>query len=209
MKVKGRAHAEEQRRLEPLPVLRHELLLFRRAQPHPKDVRPQLAYEVLQLLLFGRVQRPERGRVGAGDLQARKPLLQPRLERVGHARRTAVKKMRVAPRPRELANPQHQVRPINPPHLPEPLPAAHPDRRHAVGRRQKRAVQNRPEGGVGLGFAYAMHPRHAHIPLGFPRQGLGDRRHGRIQVDRTDAHPQNIGAAGFDLIFRALQRQAK
>ena len=113
--------------------------------------------------------------------------------------------MREAAGPAQFADAQHQVRPIDPLHVAEALPAAHPDSGHAIRRREKGTIQNVAKGRVFLRLAHSMDAGDAHIPFSLLFERLRHGGHRQVEVDGADPHAQNIGALAFDLFFRPVQ----
>ena len=204
MKIKGGADAKKQGGFQPLPVLGHELLLLGSAEPYPKDVRPERLEPVRQVLFFDGGQRAERGGEGADDSQSWDPSFEAQLKLLGDSGGAAIQKMSQAAGTGAATHLEHQVRAIDPPHLPEPPHFSDPNHRHAVRGVQKRSVEDSAKSGVAPGFGDSMHTSDAHVAPVSLLERLANEGERRIQVDGADAHAQDVhpgGRAHFWLVY--------
>ena len=134
-------------------------------------------------------------------LQSGEPLLQAALKRFRHARGAAIQKMSAAARLGAAAHPQHQVRAIDPPHLPEPCQRPIQTMGMPSGVCEKRSVEDGAKGGVAPGFADPMHAGHANVALVLLLERLATAATARVQVDGADAHAQDIRARSLLTCF--------
>jgi hypothetical protein len=198
--VKSCSHTDHERRVEPGQRLGHERFLFGRAETHPNNVRPSLCHECAQFLFFLIVQGPEGWGVGPHHRKFRIPLEQRRGQPVSHARRAAIEEVSPFRLLGDTADFEQEIGTINAAHLPMPVPMAHPNHGHAVGRIQERAVENRAESLVFLRLGNTVDPRHANVSLAPRLNGLPKCRDGQGQVYWTYPHSQNIDPVAHGIL---------
>ena len=95
---------------------------------------------------------------------------------------------------RTRAEREHQVRPVDALHMPEPMQFAQPDEGHTIRCREAAAAERGAQRGIALTFHHPMHARDADILLlaaGNPLIEEGERH---LHIDGADTHPQDVDA---------------
>ena len=159
MEIKRRADPDQQPGVECLPVFRHEALLLRCAQSDPDDVGAGAGHVGAEGGGLVGVERAVGRRVGADDFESGKARAEFFAQQFRHARCATVEIMLQPGGAAGVAYGEHEVGTI---HAPDTA-RGEPNQRHAVGRGEKRLVENLPKRRVGARLADGVDRRDAHV----------------------------------------------
>src|SRR5277367_1188921 len=132
MNVERGAHSEHYLAGQKTGMLGHEVLLLRRAEPHPEIIRPRALQPIFQFRFLLAGERTKRWSVSSDHPDPRKPILQIFSQLLHDPGLPSIQKVRVTGSHGTPADFFHQVRTENAPHLRMTLMSSHPDGRHSV-----------------------------------------------------------------------------
>src|SRR5262245_15903514 len=142
---------------------RHPIILLRRAQADPNDIRIRRINHFENGVFFPSIGRTPWRRMYSRDFQFREALLKLAREQISDAGCTAVKEMTMTGGRAALAEGQHQIRPVDPTGVAESMKPIEPDERHAVRRREAAPVDDRAQSWVVLALHHGVNGADVYI----------------------------------------------